>query len=196
MKKRIDSIYDQPKSKTGVLLLACVLLVTLLAGTSIAADTADGGPIRFTLPEAPIKFGETVSSYAVSWEPLEGIKEYHVGMYFEFRTEGWGTDPEKTNEIRIVADGWMGGGTVADNDGVTYNVDFGCWGSITLDGGAAEVDLSDLVNKQLDPILYTDPETKAEAELKREGLLGCTLVMVAVRESGEPICMQIELPVQ
>lgn len=197
MKKRINSVYEPTKGKIGALLLAVTLLMTILAGTSIAADT---GEIKYALPESPIKFDEKLDSYVVSWEPMEDIKEYHVGVYYRVQieeatlksalTEGEG---QLTDEIWSVAGGWIGPNTVTDGAGTEYRVENGVWESITLKGDATEVDISQLINMQLDPIPLDeeDPPTYA----KKEALLGCVMVITAVPEAGEPIVAHIELPV-
>lgn len=186
MKKRISSIYEPAKTKLGALLLACMLLMTMLAGTSIAADTADA--LNYTLPSEPIKFAQDLDSYKVTWEPMEGIKEYNIGMYY--KTEG-----AESGEFWVVAGGWVGDGVVEDSNGVQYTVENGAWDSIKLPGNATEVELSELINRHSKPISILNDKYEVTGEEEVVALHGFNLIIVAVREAGEPIYMDIEIPV-
>lgn len=189
MKKRINSVYEPAKTRAGVLLLACMLLTTLLAGTSIAADA---GEINYTLPATALQINEKVDAYTVSWEPMAGIKEYHLGVYFHFQIEetdlvnpDTGDVTENVTEFMAVGKGWIGAGEVTDNDGVAHTVEYGVWEALTLPGDATEADIGELINTQLDLL--------SDDQLVPEALLGCNLIIVAVRESGAPIQVDISL---
>lgn len=193
MKKRISSIYEPAKGRLGVFLLAIVMITTLLAGSSIAADTGSD-VLKYTLPDTALKINEKVDSYTVNWEPVAGIKEYHLGVYFQFQIEKMDFTNQRTGEVTkdvteiwAVGGGWIGPNTVKDNDGVEYTVENGVWESLTLPGDAASAEISELINRQTDSF--------EDGDAVPEKLLGCHLVIVAVRESGAPICMDIELPV-
>lgn len=196
MKKRISSIYEPAKKKIASVLLFCALMLTLAAGTSIAADSKaafvfDGTPpgapsIVYTLPEnVSIKTNEAVDSYIVAWDSIENIMEYRLGMYFN----AVGVDGE---EFWIVAEGWVGTQDIADGTGAIYSVGNAVWESITLDGKAKEVDIAGLINKHMD-MWSVDLDGKKEKIDIRE-LLGCHLTIVAIRESGEPIQVDIQIP--
>ncbi len=177
MKKRINSIYEPAKNKMGIVLLACVMVMTLLAGTSIAADTTEE-PIKVTLPEGVVlTANEKVDSYVIKWEPIEGVKEYHIGAYYKaMHTDG--------NEYFAVADGWMGSGKVQDGKGKEYWVENAPWDAVTLKGDATEVDIAATLNK------YIKPDNGVKT------LLEYNVTILAVMESGEPITMTIPLPVK
>lgn len=210
MKKRIHSVYEPSKTRAGALLLVCALLLTGLAGTSIAAaPAAPQGEIQVALPQTPVKLDEKVDEYIVSWTPMEGIKAYHIGVYYQVGVErtafvdlATGEPGEPLETIWCVAGGWIGPGQVTDDAGVTYEVPVGVWESLTLDGDATEADLTALINKQTEPI-ELNAERGADATpsgdpveyAKKEALLSCTMVMVAVREAGEPIVQEISIPV-
>lgn len=193
MKKRISSIYEPAKGRLGVFLLAIVMIMTMLAGTSIAANTGSDA-LTYTLPDTTLKINEKVDSYTVNWEPVEGIKEYHLGVYFQFQVEKMDVTDPRTGEVTkditefwAVGGGWIGTNTVKDNDGVEYTVENGAWEALNLPGDATSADISELVNSQT--------KTFEDGDVVPEKLLGCHLVIVAVRESGAPIHMDIELPV-
>ncbi|MDL2319335.1 M56 family metallopeptidase [Eubacteriales bacterium OttesenSCG-928-A19] len=198
MKKRISSVYEPAKARVGALLLVFTLLMTLLAGTSIAADPSE---FTYTLPEAPIRLDEKVDAYVVSWAPMDGIKEYHVGAYYSLRIEETSfrnplTDEmsEPTDELWIMTGGWVGANKIKDGAGKEYDVEMGIWESVTLPGDATEVDIGELINKQLEPI-EIDPDATPVEYAKKEALLSFTMVITAVPESGEPIVTSVELPV-
>lgn len=211
MKKRINSVYEPAKTKTGALLMAVLLMLTVLAGTSIAADTAGTGTgeLVFTLPEAPVKLDETLDSYVVSWAPMDGIKEYHLGVYYQLQVEETtmsnaltGEMSEPMTELWIMSGGWIGPKTIADGDGKIYKVPMGIWESETLPGDATQADISALINKHTEAIeLYPKPADETiEWDMpteyaKKEALLGCTMVITAVRDSGEPIVQEVAIPV-
>lgn len=172
--------------------------MTLLAGTSIAANL---GEIKYTLPEKPVKFNEKLDSYVVSWEPMDGIKEYHLGVYYAVQIEEASyrdmttQEIETTDQMWIMTAGWIGHNTVVDGAGKEYEVEMGIWDGVTLKGDATEVDISSLINMHLDPI-ELDPKLNPSEFANKEALLGCTMVMTAVRESGEPIVISIEIPIE
>ena len=212
MKKRINSVYEPAKRKAGVLLLACALLLTLLAGTSVATSiAADAGEaeLKYTLPENPVKFNEKLDSYIVSWEPVGGIKEYMLGVILEaqfdetvFRVLPMGeTEPVKTvpsDTYFYVTEGWAGSGFVADSAGNAHEVALSVWDSITLPGSATKVDISDLINKHLEPKGYDyDPDTfEPTTFVNHKALLSCKMLITAVRETGEPFVVTIEIPIE
>lgn len=178
MKKRITSIYAPAKKKSGILLLVCTLLLTLLAGSSIAANT--GTEIAPTLPDAAIKSSETVDAYVVTWEPLEGMKNYLLGVYFKMQ-EADG------QAYYAVAEGYMPKDAllVVDDQGEEYAVENMVMESLILDGDAAEADIGYLLNMHIDPERFENA-TLTEAYL----------TVLATRESGPPIQMTIDIPVE
>ena len=190
MIKRINSVYEPAKTKIGVLLLACALCMTLLAGISIAADT---GEVKITLPENPVRFNEALDSYLVTWEKLDGVKEYHIGVYYklEFVSE------LQSGEFWRVGGGYIGQGIVTDNAGNEYWVEKGCFNAVTLAGDASEVDLSEMINTHMDPVgVEYDPATSKPTKFaETKALLNCNMLMTVVREAGEPFVLDIEIPV-
>lgn len=176
MKKRIASVYHPAKTRGGALLLACTLLLTLLAGTSLAVDTT-GDSIAYTLPEAAIRSGETVEAYPVSWQTDEAIRAYYLGVCYQLETgEG---------DLWTMAEGYIGTHAFSDDTGATYVTRNAIMDSIVLEGDATETDIGALINKHV-------------ADLNAEGgrLLAVNLSLVAVREIGEPIQMTIEILVE
>ncbi len=176
MKKRINSIYEPAKNKMGFVLLASVMVLTLLAGTSIAAT--DASPIKVTLPEGiALTANEKVDSYVIKWEPVEGVKEYHIGVYCKATANG-------VVPYWFVADGWAGSQYVQDGEGKDHFVEGMVWDSITLQGDATEADISATLSKNMHP----------NSGMKT--LLECNMTMVVILESGAPITMTIPLPVK
>lgn len=177
MKKRIASVYEPQKTKMGVLLLVCALLMTLLAGTTLAVEGE--AAVDFTLPEAAIQSGEALDSYVVSWPAIEGAKAYRIGLYMQVKN----ADGEAYYHV---AEGYIGSGMVEDGAGTVYGVDDAVWQSIELEGTATEVDLAKLINTHL----TFGSESSALVDL-----LSCTMTMVVAMEDGAPIKLDISLPV-
>lgn len=201
MKKRISSVYEPAKRRTGALLLVATLLITLLAGTSIAADTAGNNAINYALPEGAVKLDEALDAYTVSWEAIDGIREYHIGVYYRLQLEeaafenGLSGEVWTAEDLWFVSEGWVGANTVADSSGKEYQVEAGVWDAVTLPGDATEVDISALINRQAEPIAL-DPALNGGAESATKlALLQCTMAITAVREEGEPIVAEIDIPV-
>ncbi len=196
MKKRISSIYEPQKRKIGVLLLACAMVLTLAAGTSIAADPnpadPNAGTIQLTLPEDVfIQANERLDSYIVKWMPLEDIKEYYLGIYYSYE------DKDGQSVWGCLGGGWIGRNMIADGQGVQYSVENMVWDAMTLEGDATEADISGMLNKYLEIEFLGSGDGKIPFDAAKDvtKLLSANFTIVAVPESGAPITLKAELPV-
>lgn len=177
MKKRITSIYTPGNTRFGALFLVCALLITALAGTSIAAAPE---AIDITLPDHPgVKAHEALDSYVVAWAPVEGAVEYHLGVYVKLLSKGGA-------EYWAVTDGWVGNLSFTDADGTIHTVENGVWEAIELDGDATSADISGIYNKHMEREYAGDIASFEE----------CHLVVVAVREVGAPLKVDMLIPVR
>lgn len=179
MKKRITSIYKTEKTKLGIVFLSAVVLITVIAGTSIAVINSKSA-IALVLPEKPIQFDEPIDSYIVRWEPLEDIQSYHLGIYFEVETHNGDT-------VWFVSGGYAEASKDIVNDkGIHYTVSGAIWDSITVDGQATEADISRAINRYM--------ESDSETAFKVKRILRCHMTMVAIPKAEAPILMYTSLP--
>ncbi len=134
------------------------------------------GPMRVTLPDEPaISLEKNCDSYTMSWEPIEGVYEYRIGLFRVIRTA-------TTDRYAELAGGWMGRNIVKDGDGKGYDVPEVITDAIVLDGGATEVDFAPQLN------------ALRERPVGGGSIEGYYVLVTVVPQSGEPVSQLVVLP--
>lgn len=133
------------------------------------------GPLVYTLPEEPaINASKEYTEYIITWEPLDNIHAYYIGITQEVETADDLT-------LYMMADGFLGNGKVLDGQGKEYRVPFTIFDSIKLDGDARQVNLASIINAF---------DTSNEYHPTRY-----YVIVMMVPESGEPVRQLIEIPI-
>lgn len=162
--------------------LLALALLTVLA----CAHAEDGllfmlpkeGPLVSALPTDPaISLNQKVESYIITWEPLQDVHAYQMGILFDVKGEG-------DNVFGLLTEGYMGAGYITDGSGATHFMGNVIFDSILLDGNAASVELAEQINK-----LSDWPEQTAS-------VLRCSLVVLIIPKSGVPLQQVIEIPLK
>lgn len=173
--------------KGGFICLALLLVLTacVYASANEADDrsimevfddlTKEKGPLVYTLPEdADVSLTESIPSYLVTWEPIEGVHAYQMGVAV-LAKEGY------FNEYAVIVEGWMGANYIENGEGEKFFVQNVIFDSILLDRDAVKADIA----PQISRLAEMDIADKAVA---------CYLIALVIPESGEPVVQAIPIP--